>query len=286
MKDYLKLMRCKHYLKNILIFFPLFFSKNIFNINITLKTILGFIIFCLVASIVYIFNDIMDVEKDKLHPKKKLRPIAAGKIKIKNAYVLLISLSLIIIFLSVLVFKESIALYLILLFYIFINLMYSIKFKNVPILDIVILCIGFIIRVLYGAVLANVIVSNWLYLTILSLAFYMALGKRKNELLNLDTDKTRNVLKYYNQPFLENNMYMFLGLAIVFYSLWCIDMSVVIGSNIILSVFIVMIICMRYSYKIEQKNSMGDPIEVIIEDKTLICLCIIFAITLGILIYI
>ena len=108
--------------------------------------------------------------------------------------------------------------------YLAINILYSIKLKHIPILDIAILTSGFLLRLLYGAEITGIGISNWLYLTILSFSFYMALGKRRNELTKIGNE-TRRVLEYYNKSFLDNNMYTCMALGIVFYSLWCIDIN-------------------------------------------------------------
>lgn len=281
MKEYFKLIRVKHYLKNLLIFFPLFFSHNLFNLNLLLKLILTFLSFCFACSIVYIVNDIKDRDKDKLHEKKKKRPIASGKISVKNSLFVI----LILVILSSLCFYFSganIIASIYIVIYIFINLLYSFGLKNIPLLDIVILSSGFLIRVLYGGVIADIEVSNWLYLTVLSMAFYLVIGKRRNE-INSTKGETRKVLKYYTKNFLDKNMYMCLSLAIVFYSLWTTDGSST-NSLLILTVPLVIIICMKYSMNIENGGD-ADPIEVIYNDKLLLLLIVIYGLSLTSIIY-
>ncbi len=220
MKKYLKLIRAKHWIKNLLIFLPLIFSQNINSRNILL-TILGFISFSFASSTIYIINDIKDKEKDQNHPTKKNRPIAAGTISVPNALILAILLLIltiaILIYLSA--FNKFISIYIIT--YILINIMYSFGLKNIPLLDVFILALGFLIRVLYGGALINVEVSTWLFLTVLSISFYLGLGKRRNELMAQKNPEniTRNVLKYYNKEFLDKNMYMCLSMTIIFGSI-------------------------------------------------------------------
>ena len=285
MKNYIKLMRCKHYIKNFLIFLPIVFGKQIFNMKALIPTVIGAISFCLVSSIVYIINDIMDVEADRKHEKKKHRPIASGAVSIRNAYILVGILAIIVIGLNMIVAKNNYVCYLWLAAYLVLNILYSIKLKHLPIIDIVILASGFLIRVLYGASLANIEVSNWLYLTILSISFYMGLGKRRNEFTKLGPNG-REVLKYYNKSFLDNNMHMCLALAIVFYSLWCIDINLILNAaiNIIWTVPIVIIICMKYSLIVEG-DSYGDPVEVLLGDKFLILMSLLYAILMFAIIY-
>lgn len=289
MKKYLKLLRVKHYIKNLLILFPLVFSKNITSNNVII-TLLGFFTFCGCSSIIYIINDIMDVDKDRNHPTKKNRPIASGEISIKKAIAVALVLLLAVIGITIYLSNRNNYISLYIIIYIILNLGYSFGLKKKPLIDITILASGFLIRVLYGGALINVEVSAWLFLTILSLAFYLGLGKRRNELiynqnLTKGKDSTREVLKYYNKDFLDKNMYMFLAITIVFYSLWCKDMPS--SKYMMWTIPIVMLICMKYSLNIEFNQAEGgDPVEVIFKDKSLICLIIIYGISIVSVLYI
>lgn len=286
MKKYLKLMRVKHYLKNILVFLPLFFSNNLFNLKKMFLTIVGVIAFCLISSAVYIINDIMDIDKDRKHPIKKNRPIASGQVSIKKAVILasfLVVLSLLIVSVVCIYFMVTIIMPIIyILLYILLNILYSIGLKNKPILDVVILVSGFLIRVLFGGVIINVKISEWLYLTIIAISFYLGLGKRRNEFVKHNKDDTRKVLNYYTKEFLNKNMYVCMSLAIIFYSLWSMNYP---NTWMIWTVPIVIILAMKYSLDIESNESEGDPTDVILKDKTLILMGTIFAIILFIIVY-
>lgn len=287
MKKYLKLMRIHHYLKNVLIFLPLIFSQNLFDGNLFKKTILGFLSFSILSSIVYVINDIQDVEKDRRHSTKCKRPIASGAVSVKSAYTLIIIISIIGVLLNYLACGLNFKAWVLVIMYIGFNFAYSMGFKNLPIIDITILVSGFLLRVLYGSAITNIEVSKWLYLTVIAMSFYLGLGKRRNE-LKTEGSKTRKVLKYYNHGFLDKNMYMCLGLTIVFYSLWCVD-SVTIqrysSSNIVWTVPLVMLICMKYSLNIEG-DSDGDPVSVLLKDKILIGMVLLYSIILLFIIYI
>lgn len=288
--DYLKLMRIKHYIKNFLIFLPLFFSKEIINdINKLLYVFIGFLSFCFISSIVYIINDIFDAPNDRLHETKKSRPIASGKVSVKNAIVLII----ILIFLSsiLLIFVgNSLNYYGIIygLMYLVINFLYSFGLKNIPIVDVAILVSGFLIRLMFGGFLATVEISNWLYLTVMSMAFYLGLGKRRNEIIRQgETGKTRKVLEMYNKEFLDKMMYVFLGMTIVFYSLWSVDnnvISIVENNYLVWTVPVVILICMKYSLIIEN-DSDGDPVEVLLNDKLLLLFVCMYIILMFIILY-
>lgn len=283
MKEFLKLIRIKHYIKNLLIFLPIIFSKNLLNVSLFLQTLASFVIFSLLTSIIYVFNDLMDIENDKIHPLKKNRPLASGRITKAQAILTIIVLLIICAVASIFMFRLKIQLYIILLIYLIINIIYSYKFKRIPIVDVSILATGYLLRVLLGAVVIGVPVSQWLYLTILSISFYMGMGKRRNELCNISTNlNTREVLKYYDKNFLDKNMYMCLSLAIVFYSLWCLDIGKELNFNIIYTIPIVIIISMKYSLNVEKEESTGEPIELILKDKILMLLSIILGIMIGI----
>ena len=282
--NYIKLMRPKHYIKNFLIFLPLLFSGIFFDENNILTCLLGFICFSLISSTIYIINDIMDKDKDKKHKTKCARPIASGKISVKNAIIFDILLIIIVALICILGKFNILSVCLILLYFV-LNLIYSFGAKNIPILDIVILVSGFFIRVLFGATLLNISVSNWLYLTVIAVSFYLGLGKRRNEMIKSGV-KSRKVLEYYNKEFLDKNMYMCLAMTIVFYSLWTTDSAVVLKNNnlLIWTVPMIIVIAMRYSMNIEG-NSDGDPVEVIMKDKILILLGLIYVISLFVILY-
>ena len=287
MKNYIKLMRPKHYLKNFLVFIPLLFSGNFFEEKMILKVIFAFVSFSLAASVVYIINDIRDKEKDKLHEKKKNRPIASGKVPVPNAIAFSILLIIMSVIFNYLAIGKLINIsYIFILIYVIINIFYSFGLKDVPIIDIAILVSGFVIRVLYGASVINIVVSNWLYLTVMSLSFYLGLGKRRNEYIKQGA-KSRNVLMYYTKDFLDKNMYIFLAISIVFYTMWTVDPIIVNKTNnlMIWTVPIMMLLCMKYSMNVESDNY-GDPVDVITSDKTLLVLGIIYCIIVAILIYI
>lgn len=289
MNKYIKLIRMKHWLKNFLVYLPIFFSLNLFNIDYLLLTTLAFIVFCFTSSIVYILNDISDIEKDRLHPVKKFRPLASGEISKKQAYAIIAILAAIIAVIMLFFFNKTNNIFVILipLIYVALNILYSKKLKNVPIIDVVILVSGFVLRVMYGGVAINVEVSKFLYLMIIFGSFYLGFGKRRNEIIK-NGDKSRKVLSLYNKEFLDKNMYVCLGLAIVSYSLWCVDPTTIqrIGNDYLFwTIPIVMVILQLYSLNIEG-NSHGDPIEVVLADKKLIAVVVLYVIVMGGLLYI
>lgn len=262
MNQYLRLLRIKHYIKNALVFLPLVFSREI-NTNTLIITSIAALAFCLVASSIYIINDIRDREKDARHSTKCNRPIASGAITVAQAVVMCAALAVIgLAAVTWVSLHTSWGVMACVVIYLVLNILYSIKLKEVPVFEIAILASGFVLRTLYGGFAAQVEISNWLYLTILAGSFYMGLGKRRNEINVQGTSQTRKVLKKYNTRFLDRNMYMFLSLTIGFYSLWAVEQ----GSWMAWSVPLVMVTAMRYSLLVERSTSDGDPVEVICSD--------------------
>lgn len=286
---YLKLIRIKHWLKNALIFFPLFFNRSIFESNKLLICLMGFFVFSLISSTVYVINDIMDIENDRKHAIKKNRPLAAGIISIneaKGVIAILFILSLIIMTFSYFNIIQSILIYIIPIFYLILNIFYSTILKHYPIIDVVVLSVGFLLRIIYGGVITDIEVSKWLYLMVIFGSLFMGFGKRRNEIIKNDKE-SRKVLQFYTKEFLDKNMYVCLTLAIVSYTLWCVDDVTITRINndlLYWTVPVLMVILQLYSLNIE-KDSHGDPVEVILSDRKLISLIIIFIVLITFIVY-
>ncbi len=277
MKKYIQLIRIKHWIKNGLIFLPMICSKTI-SLNAFITTIIGFISFSLASSFIYIINDIKDIEKDKMHPRKKERPLPSGKITIKEAIVIAILLLIVAIGLNILNIHSilSVSLF-ILLAYLIINICYSFGMKDIAILDVLLLSTGFILRVYYGGSLLDIEVSNWLFLTILCASLFLSLGKRKKELQVCK--KSRKALSQYNESFLNYFQYVFLSCMFIFYSLWTVEQS---SKYLVFSVPLLLCIFMKYCLLLEG-NDEGDPTTILYSNKSMILLCIIYIAAMGIL---
>ena len=279
MKYYFKLLRPKHYIKNLIIFIPLVFAGKLLNAPMILSCLGAFAVFSLISSVIYIINDLRDVEKDRQHPTKRNRPIASGKVKPAGA----ITAAAIILVLSVVIgilCRFGLAAWLILGVYFALNLAYSLGLKRIPILDVTILALGYILRLMLGGAVTGIEISGWLYLGIISVSYYMGLGKRRNEMRSTSTE-SREVLRHYNYSFLDKSMQMFLTLAIVFYSLWAVSAE----KNMLWTIPLVICIALKYSLTVEG-DSDGDPVEVILRDKILILLASAYAALVVWLIYI
>lgn len=285
MIKYLRLMRIKHWIKNLLLFFPIIFSGRLLKRDILFYVMEGFFAFCINASAIYIFNDLKDIKNDRKSPKKKNRPLVSGEIS-KNGAVILIGILMLTNCIMFFTCGLKWMFWGYLVCYVFINILYSMGLKNVPIADVTILSSGYVLRIFGGGVLANTGVSTWMFLTALSAAFYLGFGKRRNELLQYG-DKGREILKKYTIGFLDKSIQMFLTLTIVFYSLCCVDENTFVaheGINLLWSVPVVILILLRYNLLLESESD-GDPVEVLQQDKILILLIIFYAISVLVLIY-
>lgn len=268
--DYITLARPKHWIKNVLIFVPCLFGGTIFQTGTLIALLISFVSFSLIASSIYYINDIKDVSKDKLHDIKKNRPIASGRVSILSASVIAIFLAAISVVILAGYFKGAtrIKIILVLLTYFLVNLFYSFGLKNQPIIDVMSLAAGFVLRVVYGSIATGVAISQWLLLTILMFSLYMGLGKRRNELRKVKNSMTRSVLKYYSDEYLSRIMLLTMSLGLVFYSLWA---SLIVKQGIIMvwTVPLVISILMKYELNVEQDN-FGDPVEVLTHDKIIV----------------
>lgn len=281
----IKLMRPKHYIKNGLVFAALACSGRLFEKDRFLAGVAGFAAFSLISSVVYIVNDIRDWEKDAKHPTKRNRPIASGAVSVPEAWIMVAVLLIAALGCNAAAFHVSSTL--LLLLYLGLNLAYSFGLKNVPLVDVAILTAGFLIRLLYGAVITGIAVSDWLWLTVIVISVYFSLGKRRNELQRISGGETRAVLAFYTPNFLDKAMYMCLGLANTFYALWCMDARTTQmygGVSLIRTVPIVLLITLRYSMDVEG-DSDGDPVEVLLHDKILLLLCGAYLAAMFVILY-
>jgi 4-hydroxybenzoate polyprenyltransferase len=286
-QPYIRLMRPHHYIKNLFIFLPLFFSGRMTERAFALRTLPGFLAFCLVSSMVYIYNDIMDIESDRKHSVKCGRPLASGAAKEKYARILAGVLLCVSIALQAAAGRAGPLSWLYLTAYLLINIAYSRRLKHVAVLDVAILAAGFLLRLAYGAALTGIAVSGWLFLTVTAMSFYMGLGKRRGELIR--QKEIRQVLISYNQGFLEKSMKMCLTLTVAFYALWAAENGRPAAGGfrsggLLWTVPLVLLICLKYSLDLEG-DSDGDPVEVVLHDKILCALALLLALIVSLLLY-
>lgn len=261
-------MRPYQWIKNLLVFAALLFSFSFHEKVNIYREIIAFVLFCLTSSAVYIMNDLKDIKEDRMHPVKKLRPITSGKL---NRTLAVIVMSFLYICALALGFYLSKLFFIILISYIILNIGYSGGLKKVVILDVLLLSIGFLLRALAGAVVINVVASQWLFICTLMLSLLLGFGKRYNELktISIEPEKHRKNLSEYSLAFLEKLMIIAAAAAIVTYSLYTLSNVTVNRLNstdLIYTTPMVIFGIFRYLFLVFEKDLGGDPSKLILTD--------------------
>ena len=285
---YVKLARPKQYVKNGFVWIPLFFGLKLNDLQAVLYTFWAFVAFCLTASAVYVLNDLVDVQEDRKHPVKKLRPIASGAITFSQASVFLLTLLMLAITLSFVFLPQN--LLFILMAYLFLNLAYSSSLKHIAVIDIVCIAVGFVLRVFAGGIAADVWVSHWLILMAFLLAIFLALAKRRDDLiLNAQGHNVRKCLHNYNLEFVSHSMVAMTSITIVSYILYTVSPEVVEkhGTNELdLTTFWVIIGFLRYMQITFVHQNSGSPTAVLLKDLFMQIIIALWLITFYLLLYV
>ncbi|MEO6915430.1 MAG: decaprenyl-phosphate phosphoribosyltransferase [Chitinophagaceae bacterium] len=271
MKHYIKLVRPKDWAKNAFLFIPLFFAGQLFNFSRLEHLIAGFFAFSFVASTVYILNDYRDMEDDRKHPVKSKRPLAAGLVKPRAAIVIAVVL-FIFGFLLAYVADETSRFIVVLAGYFAINLMYSLGLKNISVLDILIIAAGFVLRIKGGGYIGQVDVSPWLTLMVLLLSLFMAIGKRRDDImlkLQTGTDMRKSI-KGYNLEFLNTMLGLFSAIIIVTYIMYTLSPKTferLQSYHLYYTAVFVIAGLMRYLQIILVQNEAGSPTDILYKDR-------------------
>ena len=283
----LKTMRPKQWAKNIFIFAPLVFDRKLTNIDAVFNTIVGAIIFSLIASVVYIINDIADVEADRKHPRKQNRPIAAGKLPIPVAWAATVALLCVCFPLA---YALSWQFAVICLIYFFLNLAYSKWLKHIVLLDIIVLASFYVIRVTAGVALIEVErFSPWIYIFTTFLALLIGTGKRRAELSELaaDANAHRRVLDGYTQSFLDQLITLASGMTIITYGLYTFSAPNLPENHaMMLTIPFILYSVFRYQYLLQVKNTGGAPEDIVLSDRPLQAAIVLFGFAVLIIFYI
>lgn len=249
-------MRPHQWYKNLVIFICIIFSKNLFSVEMWLKLFLVFIIFCMLAGSHYMFNDIKDIEKDRLHPKKKFRPIAAGLISTKNALIVSVSIMILSMLLA---FRIGPMVGLAGLAYLINSLIYSLFFKNYAIADAIVISLGFVIRAVAGCFTIGVNISSWLILCVFLIALVLAFGKRRNELLVAKDSRT--CLSQYNISMSESLLNLSVSILLMSYALYTFSINSAMMTTLPFAFFGIF----RY-VQLVHLDSFGGETELILKD--------------------
>jgi 4-hydroxybenzoate polyprenyltransferase len=280
MNHYFRLLRPSQWIKNVFVFAPLVFSKHLFEPQLFITALKGFISFSIVSSAVYVFNDIFDREADAAHPLKKNRPIAAGAISIPAASffsaVLLCAAALV-------GFSLPQGFQIILLSYLVLQLLYSVALKKIVILDVFIIASGFMLRVLAGAEVIDVMISHWIILCTMFLSLFLALAKRRGEIIlfkNADSTSERKVLQQYDISFLDSTMVITSSGMAISYALYTVaDRTVnAFGTDyLIFTTIFVLFGIFRYLFLVMKMNMGENSVAIIFRDRPMfINLCLWF----------
>ena len=270
MKKYTDLIRPKQWVKNIFIFFPAFFAQALIEQTILFELILGFIAFSASASAVYVLNDWFDAPVDKLHPDKQNRPIAAGLIRKNEIFLLIIGFLSLGFIISLII---DVRFTMMIMIYFGINLVYSSGLKNFPVLDVIIIAFGFLIRVLAGGEIAHVPISKWMLLVTFFLSMFLALAKRRSDLILFDQTgaEVRKVIKFYNHKLINTGLFICAVITFIAYVFYTLSDSVKarIDENLYLTSFFVFLGIARYFYLTFKLNLSGKPTETLYKDLIL-----------------
>jgi len=289
----LKEARPHQWVKNLIVFAALIFSQHFADGALFLRTLLGFVAFCLLSGGIYIFNDIADLETDKLHPAKKSRPLALGELGVVEASVgagAFIVTGMIISLLLGPSFAGVSAVYLIF------SVLYSLYLKRVIILDALIISIGFILRAIAGVEVlrghvAAIDLSPWLLVCTLFLALFMAFGKRRHERYLLDEKamEHRSTLGEYSLDFLDGLIYALMSATVISYSIYTIWPATVEkfhSRNMVLTIPFVVYGIFRYAFLVTQKKEGGNPSELLLRDVPLIVTVILWFLSVLLILYV
>jgi 4-hydroxybenzoate polyprenyltransferase len=287
LKYFIITIRPYQWTKNLLVFAALIFAGRLTQLESVQQAFVAFILFCLVSGGVYILNDITDRQEDLLHPEKKNRPIASGKLPIPVA---LSGAVVMLLFSLTAAFSLNFYFGFILAGYFLMTLLYSLYLKHVVILDILLVAIGFVLRAIAGAVAIGVSSSTWLVVCTFFLALFLVIGKRRHELLLLQENASghRQILEDYNPKILDQMIAVVTAACILAYALYTQDALTVEKfqtTNLIYSVPFVVYGIFRYFYLIYKRELGGKPEVILLKDRGIILSVLFWIITIGIIIY-
>ncbi|HAO03936.1 MAG: decaprenyl-phosphate phosphoribosyltransferase [Chitinophagaceae bacterium] len=288
MKDIIHLIRPKDWAKNLFLFVPLFFAGRLFEMETIKELFYGFLCFCAIASAVYIINDYRDIEFDKLHPEKSSRPLASGKISKPKAVILAILL-IIAGFTGAWFIRDKFMF--VLALYFLLNLAYSFGLKNLPIVDIVIIAIGFVLRIKAGAVIAKVGLTEWLTIMVFLLALFMALAKRRDDVIlkNQSGMDMRKAVKGYNLQFINVGISLISSIIIVSYIMYTMSNEVQerIGTyRIYYTALFVIMGLFRYLQLVYVDEKSQSPTKILYKDRFIQVCLILWIVCFYVILYI
>lgn len=286
-KQVLKLIRIKHWVKNSFILSPLFFAAKLDDIQLLKNAVLAFLSFSLIASTVYVLNDYLDREDDRKHKTKKFRPLASGTIK--PGVGLSIASICFGVGVGLIYYLPSESLWVVSIYFT-LNVLYSFKLKRVPIIDFIIVALGFVIRVIFGSLVCHIFLTHWIILMVFLVALFMAIAKRRDDvrIYELHNKVNRAVVKHYNLEFMNANIIIVAAITMVAYLMFTtIPHSNAPYSQDYLYVTFLWVLLgfMRYLQIIFVFEAAGSPVSIFYRDRFMQVVIILWIINFGLLIY-
>lgn len=280
--DYIKLLRPKQWTKNLILFAPILFSGRLFEYEILLETVFGFIIFCMISSSVYILNDILDVERDRVHHKKKNRPIASGKVSISVATILFVVVLLMSLVLGYLLNTNYFCL---IILYFVINMLYVFRFKHIVILDVITLSTVFLLRAIAGSALIETSISSYLLLAVILLALFLALNKRRSEKIFMEENnvETREILNEYSVSMIDKMLAIITPATLMAYILFALDDKH--SPQFVFTTFFVVYGLFRYIFIADKTDLAESPEYALLHDKPLLINILLWVLSCFYLLY-
>jgi 4-hydroxybenzoate polyprenyltransferase len=279
LKMLLKTMRPKQWVKNVIVYAGVVFAGKVFDVRSLGLATLGFILFCAISSAVYLLNDLVDIEKDRQHPRKKFRPLASGALKKNTAIatmLILLAVGLPLSFYAQPLFGLTILAYFVM------QIAYCFYLKNVVILDVFTIAAGFVMRAVAGALIVQVIVSPWLLVCTMLLALFLGLAKRRHELVLLADGASdhREILKEYSSELVQEMISVVTSSVVVAYSLYAITAPNLPKNNLMaLTIPFVLYAIFRYLYLVYRKDEGGSPEELLLKDIPLLVCIMLWGLT-------
>ena len=291
MKNILKLIRPKQWLKNTFVFFPMFFGGSLLDTSDIIASIITFVAFSLSASSIYCFNDVVDVEADRRHPVKCHRPVASGAISMRVAYLLMASLFAASLAVASLLDSLWLTVGGILTFYWLLNIAYCSKLKDYAIIDVCIIAFGFVLRILAGGAATEVTVSHWLVLMTFLLTLFLSFAKRRDDVLRMNATgeaPRKNTIRY-NLTFINEAITITGSVTLVCYIMYTVSAEVTSNfstNHLYLTSIFVLVGLLRYIQIAVVDQKSGDPTKAILSDRFLQLVVVAWGLTFLTLIYI
>jgi len=287
LRGLIRALRPRQWSKNAFIFAAILFDRQLTELHAFLRVLVGFVLLCFTASAIYLINDIVDIERDKLHPKKKFRAIPSGQLPIRWAVIVAVFLPIVAIGGAL---TYSLPLALVLVGYLALHITYSFYLKNIVIIDVFAIAAGFVLRVLAGVVVITVTnFSPWLYVCAGALSLFLAVGKRRQELILLagNAVDVRTTYKEYNMALLDDMLRMVTTSCVLSYTFYTFEAKTLFAPNVmLLTVPFVVYGIFRYLYLIHVKGEGGAPDELLFKDRVLLLDIFLWVLTVIVLIYI